>query len=76
MKTGPIHIQREDESSETSRDEIRQHRALKWNRGTTSERDEQLAVEEPLELQAATPKAQVRASPDTAMRLCFTIFSL
>jgi hypothetical protein len=34
------------------------------------------AVEEPLELQAATPKAQVRARPDTAMRLCFTIFSL
>jgi hypothetical protein len=33
------------------------------------------AVEDPLELQAATPKAQVRASPDTAMNLCFTIFS-
>ena len=33
------------------------------------------AVEDPLELQAATPKAQVRASPDTAMSLCFTIFS-
>jgi hypothetical protein len=34
------------------------------------------AVEEPLELQAATPKAQVRASPETVMKLCFTIFSL
>jgi hypothetical protein len=34
------------------------------------------AVEDPLELQAATPKAQLRASPDTAMNLCFTIFSL
>jgi hypothetical protein len=34
------------------------------------------AVEDPLELQAATPKAQLRASPDTAMSLCFTIFSL
>jgi len=33
------------------------------------------AVDEPLELQAATPKAQLRASPDTAMSLCFTIFS-
>jgi hypothetical protein len=34
------------------------------------------AVEDPLEPQAATPKAQLRASPDTAMSLCFTIFSL
>jgi hypothetical protein len=40
------------------------------------EPEPEAAVEEPLELQAATPKAQVRASPDTAMRLCFTIFSL
>jgi hypothetical protein len=34
------------------------------------------AVTDPLELQAATPKAQLRASPDTAMSLFFTIFSL
>jgi hypothetical protein len=40
------------------------------------EPEPEAAVEDPLELQAATPKAQVRASPDTAMRLCFTIFSL
>jgi hypothetical protein len=40
------------------------------------EPEPEAAVEEPLELQAATPKAQLRASPDTAMKLCFTIFSL
>jgi hypothetical protein len=40
------------------------------------EPEPEAAVEDPLELQAATPKAQVRARPDTAMRLCFTIFSL
>ena len=53
MKTEPIHIQSEDEPSDTSRDEIRQRRALKWQRGKTSERDEQLAVEEPLEIRLA-----------------------
>jgi hypothetical protein len=40
------------------------------------EPEPEAAVEDPLELQAATPKAQLRASPDTAMSLCFTIFSL
>jgi hypothetical protein len=39
------------------------------------EPEPEAAVEDPLELQAATPKAQLRASPDTAMKLCFTIFS-
>jgi hypothetical protein len=40
------------------------------------ELEPEAAVDEPLELQAATPKAQLRASPDTAMSLFFTIFSL
>src|SRR5271156_6682702 len=53
MKTDPIHIQREDESGGAAREEIRQHRALKWNRGTIFERDEQLAVKEPLEFRLA-----------------------
>jgi hypothetical protein len=39
------------------------------------EPEPEAAVEDPLELQAATPKAQLRASPVTAMKLCFTIFS-
>jgi hypothetical protein len=34
------------------------------------------AVDELLELQAAAPKAQVRASPDTAINLRFTMVSL
>jgi hypothetical protein len=41
-----------------------------------AEFEPEAAVEDPLELQAATPKAQLRASPDTAMSLFFTIFSL
>jgi hypothetical protein len=40
------------------------------------EEEPEAAVEDPLELQAATPRLQVRASPDTARNLRFTIFSL
>jgi hypothetical protein len=41
-----------------------------------AEPEPEAAVEDPLELQAAAPKAQLSASPDTAMSLRFTIFSL
>jgi hypothetical protein len=40
------------------------------------ELEPEAAVEDPLELQAARPRLQVRASPDTARNLRFTIFSL
>ncbi|HEY6417962.1 MAG TPA: formate dehydrogenase accessory sulfurtransferase FdhD [Candidatus Binataceae bacterium] len=39
-----------DQASDGARDEIREHRALKWRDGGTSTRTEKLAVEEPLEI--------------------------
>jgi hypothetical protein len=45
--------------------------------GAEAGADAELAgLEDPLELQAATPRAQVRASPDRAINLWFTIVSL
>lgn len=40
-------------SSDDARDEVREHRALRWRGGKTSEADEKLAVEEPLEIRLA-----------------------
>jgi FdhD protein len=51
MKTAQIHP--EDEVGEVARDEVREHHALKWHGGATSERTEALAVEEPLEIRLA-----------------------
>ncbi|MGB8683167.1 MAG: formate dehydrogenase accessory sulfurtransferase FdhD, partial [Candidatus Binatus sp.] len=49
MKTDSAHISVHEEPA----DEVREHRALKWHHGTTAERAEKLAVEEPLEIRLA-----------------------
>src|SRR5882757_9587250 len=51
MKTDSTQIRADDDV--TVRDEVREHPALKWHGGATSERDEKLAVEEPLEIRLA-----------------------
>ncbi|MGC2759556.1 formate dehydrogenase accessory sulfurtransferase FdhD, partial [Candidatus Binatus sp.] len=51
MKTDSAHVRADDDVA--VRDEVREHRALKWHGGTTAERDEKLAVEEPLEIRLA-----------------------
>jgi FdhD protein len=53
MKTDSAHIRPDDDATDAVRDEVREHPALRWNRGTTSERAEKLAVEEPLEIRLA-----------------------
>jgi len=53
MKPDSAHIRADDEVDDAVRDEVREHRALKWHEGATSERDEKLAVEEPLEIRLA-----------------------
>jgi FdhD protein len=53
MKTDSAHIRDDDEAADVVRDEVREYRALKWHGGATSERDEKLAVEEPLEIRLA-----------------------
>ena len=53
MKTDSAHIPTDDDGAEAVRDEVREHRALKWHGGATSERSEKLAVEEPLEIRLA-----------------------
>ena len=53
MKTDSAHIRNDDEAADVVRDEVREHPALKWHGGATSERDEKLAVEEPLEIRLA-----------------------
>ena len=53
MKTDSAHIRSDDEATDAVRDEVREHRALRWQSGNRSERAEQLAVEEPLEIRLA-----------------------
>jgi FdhD protein len=53
MKADPAHIPAVHVANSTAGDEIREHRALVWRGGKTSERDEQLTVEEPLEIRLA-----------------------
>lgn len=53
MKNDPSHISRADGAADIARDEVREHRALRWHGGTTSVRTEKLAVEEPLEIRLA-----------------------
>jgi FdhD protein len=53
MKTDSAHIRPDDDAAAVGRDEIREHRALRWRDGGTSERIEKLAVEEPLEIRLA-----------------------
>jgi FdhD protein len=50
MKTDYAPIRDSDGLVDVARDEVRAHRAVKWQRGKSSERDERLAVEEPLEI--------------------------
>src|SRR6202030_3799986 len=53
MKTDSAHIRTDDDVADAARDEVREHRAVKWHGGATSERVEKLAVEEPLEIRLA-----------------------
>jgi FdhD protein len=53
MKTDSAHIRPDDDVTDGARDEVREHYALKWHGGATSERTEALAVEEPLEIRLA-----------------------
>jgi FdhD protein len=53
MKTDSAHIRPDDDLADGARDEVREHRAVKWHAGATSERTEKLAVEEPLEIRLA-----------------------
>jgi FdhD protein len=53
MKTDSAHIRSDDDANDAVRDEVREHRALRWQNGDRSERAEQLAVEEPLEIRLA-----------------------
>ncbi len=53
MKTESAHIHDGNHTVDATRDEVREHRALRWRSGKTSERDEKLAVEEPLEIRLA-----------------------
>src|ERR1700733_10963806 len=50
MTTSSIHIHFPAEEREPARDDIREHDALRWHRGKTTERSEALVVEEPLEI--------------------------
>jgi FdhD protein len=53
MTTDSAHSRPADQASDGTRDEIREHCALRWHSGGTSERTEKLAVEEPLEIRLA-----------------------
>jgi FdhD protein len=53
MKTESVHIGHSDDIADAARDEVREHQALRWESGRTSERAEKLAVEEPLEIRLA-----------------------
>jgi FdhD protein len=53
MKTDSAHIPIDDDATEAVRDEVCEHHAHRWHSGTSSERAEKLAVEEPLEIRLA-----------------------
>jgi FdhD protein len=53
MTTNSIPGEPAELTGDSVRDEVREHRALRWDRGKTSERTEKLAVEEPLEIRLA-----------------------
>src|SRR5271154_7241653 len=53
MKTDSAHIRTSEDATDAARNEIREHRALRWQGGKLSDRTEQLAVEEPLEIRLA-----------------------
>jgi FdhD protein len=53
MKADSAHIATVHVGNDVGRDEVREHRALTWREGKASEREEKLAVEEPLEIRLA-----------------------
>ncbi|HMD05777.1 MAG TPA: hypothetical protein VKG68_10865, partial [Candidatus Binatus sp.] len=53
MTTGPTRSHFLAEESDAVSGEVREHDALRWHSGKTTERAEQLAVEEPLEIRLA-----------------------
>jgi FdhD protein len=53
MKTDSPHVRTDDDATGAVRDEVREHPATRWRGGTSSERSEKLAVEEPLEIRLA-----------------------
>jgi FdhD protein len=53
MKADSAHIATVHVANDVGRDEVREHRALTWHEGKASEREEKLAVEEPLEIRLA-----------------------
>ena len=53
MKADFAHIPTDHDATDATHGEILEHRAVRWRDGKTSERDEQLAVEEPLEIRLA-----------------------
>ena len=53
MKTDSAHIRGDNDVGDVVRDEVREHHAVKWHSGATSQRTEYLAVEEPLEIRLA-----------------------
>jgi FdhD protein len=53
MTTNSIPGEPAELTGDSVRDEVREHRALRWDRGKTSDRTEKLAVEEPLEIRLA-----------------------
>jgi FdhD protein len=53
MKADSAHIATVHDGNSIAGDEVREHRALRWRGGKTSERNEPLAVEEPLEIRLA-----------------------
>jgi FdhD protein len=53
MTTHSLHSRPAEEAGDGVCDEVREHRAFRWDRGSGSERAEKLAVEEPLEIRLA-----------------------
>src|SRR5580704_18133503 len=50
MTTSSTHIHFHTEESDPASDDVREHDALRWQGGKTTERSEALVVEEPLEI--------------------------
>ncbi len=53
MKTDSAHVRADDDAAELLATKFASIARIKWHGGTTSERDEKLAVEEPLEIRLA-----------------------
>ena len=53
MKTDSTHLRDGNDIVDGTRDEVREHCALRWHSGKPSERTESLAIEQPLEIRLA-----------------------